>query len=77
LRAVKSANEEGIGHALGRRARASSSREPASRTRSVKAAIRYSVDAALIVIPLAVTMYFLLRPDAFNAFLAYVFRTRH
>jgi hypothetical protein len=45
--------------------------------RSAKAAIRYTIDGALILIPLVVTTYFLLRPEAFDAFLAYLFRTRH
>ncbi len=50
---------------------------PGSRIRSAKAVIKYTIDGALILVPLIVVTYFLLRPDAFNAFLAYVFRTRH
>jgi hypothetical protein len=37
---------------------------------------KYTLDALLIFVPLAVVIYFLFDPDAFNAFLAWLVR-RH
>ena len=37
-------------------------------------AVRYGIDALLILVPLSGTLYFLFDPDAFNAFLAWLVR---
>jgi hypothetical protein len=54
-----------------------SAHKPGSRVHSAKTVIKHTIDGALILVPLVVMTYFLLRPDAFNAFLAYVFRIKH
>jgi hypothetical protein len=36
--------------------------------------VKYTFDALLILVPLAIVIYFLFDPDAFNAFLAWLVR---
>jgi hypothetical protein len=42
--------------------------------RKMPPAIRYGIDALLILVPLVVLMYFLFDPAAFNAFTAWLAR---
>jgi hypothetical protein len=44
------------------------------RMRKMPPAIRYGIDALLILVPLVVLMYFLFDPAAFNAFTAWLAR---
>lgn len=40
----------------------------------MKSAIKYGIDAMLILVPLGGMTYFLFNPDAFNAFLDWLMR---
>jgi hypothetical protein len=43
----------------------------------LRPAIKYSIDGAVILVVAVATMFFLLKPDAFNALLAWAFQAHH